>query len=55
MPGSLQVKEFGQGQLNLVAVKAVDGGPMIGHEIGDLKKHMPKVDSESLSIEMEGQ
>ena len=45
IPGSLQVMEFGQGKLNLVAVRAVEGGPMIGHEIGDLKKHMPKIDS----------
>ena len=36
IPGSLQVMEFGQGKLNLVAVRAVEGGPMIGHEIGDL-------------------
>ena len=55
VPGSLQVMEFGQGKLNLVAVKAVDGGPMIGHEIGDLKKHMPKVDSRVAAIFREGQ
>ena len=55
VPGSLQVMEFGQGQLNLVAVKAVDGGPMIGHEIGDLKKHMPKVDSRVAAIFRDGQ
>ena len=30
IPGSLQVMEFGQGKLNLVAVRAVEGGPMIG-------------------------
>ena len=54
VPGSLQVMEFGQGQLNLVAVKAVDGGPMIGHEIGDLKKHMPKVDSRVAAIYRDG-
>ena len=48
IPGSLQVMEFGQGKLNLVAVRAVEGGPMIGHEIGDLKKHMPKIDSSCL-------
>ena len=55
VPGSLQVMEFGQGELNLVAVKAVDGGPMIGHEIGDLKKHMPKVDSRVAAIFRDGQ
>ena len=55
VPGSLQVMEFGQGQLNLVAVRAVEGGPMIGHEIGDLKKHMPKVDSRVAAIFRDGQ
>ena len=55
VPGSLQVIKFGDGQLNLVAVKAVSGGPMIGHEIGDLKKHMPKIDSRVAAIFRKGQ
>jgi trk system potassium uptake protein len=54
IPGSLQVLEFGTGQLNLVAVKAVKGGPMIGHEIGDLKDHMPKVDTRVAAIFRKG-
>lgn len=55
IPGSLQVMEFGQGKLNLVAVRAVEGGPMIGHEIGDLKKHMPKIDSRVAAIFRSGE
>lgn len=55
VPGSLQVIKFGDGQLNLVAVKAVSGGPMIGHEIADLKKHMPKIDSRVAAIFRKGQ
>ena len=55
IPGSLQVMEFGQGKLNLVAVRAVEGGPMIGHEIGDLKKHMPKIDSRVAAIFRKGE
>ena len=55
IPGSLQVMEFGQGKLNLVAVRAVEGGPMIGHEIGDLKKHMPKLDSSLAAIFRKGE
>ncbi|MBK69934.1 MAG: Trk system potassium transporter TrkA [Euryarchaeota archaeon] len=55
LPGSLQVMEFGGGKLNLVAVRAVEGGPMIGHEIGDLKKHMPRVDSRVAAIFRDGQ
>jgi len=49
-PGSLQVLEFGDGLLNLVGVKAVKGGPLIGHEIADLKKHMPNVDTRVAAI-----
>ena len=49
-PGSLQVLDFANGQLNLVGVKAVRGGPLIGHHISDLKKHMPKVDTRIAAI-----
>ena len=55
IPGSLQVLEFGDGLLNLVAVRAVKGGPMIGHEIGDLKKHMPRVDTRVAAIFRKGE
>ena len=53
-PGSLQVLEFGDGILNLVGVKAVNGGPLIGHEISDLKKHMPNVDTRVAAIFKDG-
>ena len=55
IPGSLQVLEFGDGLLNLVAVRAVKGGPMIGHEINDLKKHMPRVDTRVAAIFRKGE
>ena len=53
-PGSLQVLEFGEGILNLVGVKAVEGGPLIGHEISDLKKYMPNVDTRVAAIFRDG-
>ena len=53
-PGSLQVLEFGDGLLNLVGVRAIKGGPLIGHEIGDLKKHMPNVDTRVAAIFRKG-
>ena len=53
-PGSLQVLEFGDGILNLVGTKAVNGGPLIGHEISDLKKHMPNVDTRVAAIFRDG-
>ena len=53
-PGSLQVLEFGDGILNLVGTKAVSGGPLIGHEISDLKKYMPNVDTRVAAIFRDG-
>ena len=53
-PGSLQVLEFGDGLLNLVGVRAIKGGPLIGHEIGDLEKHMPNVDTRVAAIFRKG-
>ena len=49
-PGALQVLDFAEGRLNLVAVKALRGGPLIGHQISNLKKHMPKVDTRIAAI-----
>ena len=40
-PGALQVMDFAEGRLRLVAVKAFYGGPLVGHEIRDLKSHLP--------------
>ena len=49
-PGALQVLDFAEGRLNLVGVKALRGGPLIGHQIADLKKHMPKTDTRIAAI-----
>jgi len=42
-PEALQVLEFADGKVSLVAVKAFHGGPLVGQEIQYLRKHMPKV------------
>lgn len=42
-PGALQVLDFADGRVSLVAVKAYYGGPLVGHELRDLREHMPKV------------
>jgi trk system potassium uptake protein TrkA len=49
-PGSLQVLDFANGKLNLVGVKALRGGPLIGNPISELKKHMPNVDARIAAI-----
>ena len=49
-PGALQVLDFAEGRVQLVAVKAIYGGPIVGHEIQDLRKHMPKTDARVAAI-----
>jgi len=49
-PESLQVLEFADGKVSLVAVRAFDGGPLVGHEIRHLRQHMPQVDTRVAAI-----
>jgi trk system potassium uptake protein TrkA len=43
-PGSLQVLDFAEGKVRLVAVRAYHGGPLVGHELQDIKRHMPSLE-----------
>ena len=49
-PESLQVLEFADGKVSLVAVKAFHGGPLVGHKLQDLRSHMPQVDTRVAAI-----
>ncbi len=49
-PGALQVLDFAGGRLQLVAVHAYHGGPLVGHELRDIRKHMPGVDARVAAI-----
>ncbi len=49
-PGALQVLDFAGGRVQLVAVHAYHGGPLVGHELRDLRKHMPGIDARVASI-----
>jgi len=49
-PGTLQVQDFANGRVRLVAVKAHYGGPLVGHELRALYDHMPKVDTRVAAI-----
>ncbi len=49
-PDALQVVNFAQGKVQLVAVKAFYGGPLVGHALGDMKKHMPQVETKVVAI-----
>ncbi|ACE84204.1 Trk system potassium transporter TrkA [Cellvibrio japonicus] len=49
-PGALQVLDFAEGQVQLVAVKAYHGGPLVGQELRFLREHMPSVDTRVAAI-----
>jgi trk system potassium uptake protein TrkA len=49
-PGALQVLDFAKGKVQLVAVRAYYGGPLVGQELRFLRKHMPKVDTRVAAI-----
>lgn len=43
-PGALQVTDFADGRVKLVAVRAYYGGPLVGHELRTITEHMPGVE-----------
>ena len=49
-PGALQVLDFADGRVQLVAVKAFYGGPIVGHELQELRKHLPNADTRVAAI-----
>lgn len=49
-PGALQVLDFADGYVQLVAVKAYYGGPLVGQELRFLRQHMPKIDTRVAAI-----
>ena len=49
-PEALQVVDFGKGRARLVAMKARAGGPLVGHELRDLQKHLPGLDARVAAI-----
>ena len=49
-PEALQVLDFADGKVRLVAVRAYHGGPLVGHELQDIKRHMPEIDARVAAI-----
>jgi len=49
-PGALQVLDFAGGKVQLVAVRAYYGGPLVGQELRYLRQHMPGVDTRVAAI-----
>ena len=49
-PEALQVLEFARGQVSLIAVRAISGGPMVGHIISELPELVPGIDMRFVAI-----
>lgn len=49
-PEALQVVDFADGRIRLVVVKARRGGPLVGHELKDLRRHLPELDARVAAI-----
>ncbi|MBK1621905.1 Trk system potassium transport protein TrkA, partial [Lamprobacter modestohalophilus] len=49
-PGALQVTDFANGRVRLVAVRAYYGGPLVGQELRALYDHMPHVEARVAAI-----
>ena len=43
-PEALQVLEFANGLVSLVAVKAFEGGPLVGNPLHCIKNHLPQIE-----------
>lgn len=54
-PGALQVLDFANGKVQLVAVRAIAGGSLIGEKLKELRIHMPGVDTRVAAIFRRGQ
>jgi trk system potassium uptake protein TrkA len=49
-PEALQVLEFADSRVSMLAVRAFAGGPLVSHPISDLRKHIPNVDTRIVAI-----
>ncbi len=54
-PEALQVLEFADGRVNLIAVRAVADAPLVQHPIRDLRVHLPNIDTRIVAIFRRGQ
>jgi trk system potassium uptake protein TrkA len=49
-PEALQALEFADGLISLVAVRAFEGGPLVGHPVSDLRRQIPTLDARIAAI-----
>jgi len=49
-PGALQVLDFADGKVQLVGVRALSGGPLVGQRLRELPLHLPKAAARVVAI-----
>jgi trk system potassium uptake protein TrkA len=49
-PEALQVLDFADGKVNLIAVRAFAGGPLVSHPVKELRRHLPNVDARIVAM-----
>jgi len=49
-PGALQVANFANGKVGLVAIRAYYGGSLVGNALSALKEHMPNIEARVAAI-----
>lgn len=49
-PGALQVIDFADGKIHLVGLRAYYGGALVGHQLRQLKHHLPSVNTRVAAI-----
>ncbi|MEL6710110.1 MAG: Trk system potassium transporter TrkA [Pseudomonadota bacterium] len=54
-PGALQVLDFAQGKVRLVALHAYHGGPLVGHALRTLNQHLRGEEARVVAIYRQGQ
>ena len=53
-PGALQVLDFADGRVRMVGMRAVTGGQLVGHQLRELRDHLPKRDTRVAAIYRQG-
>ncbi|MBB71826.1 MAG: Trk system potassium transporter TrkA [Legionellales bacterium] len=49
-PGALQVLDFAEGRVRLVAIRPYFGGPLVGKSLSMLKEHLPHIEARIAAI-----
>ncbi len=54
-PGALQVLDFAGGRAQMVGMRALKGGPMVGRAVREIRRHVPRADVRIAAIYRENQ